>query len=449
MATSPITFSGLNGFDFSSVITATLQSESAPMQNLQAQQAALQTKDSGLTSLGTQISQLESTVTTLASQTSFTNLAAASSDTTIATGSSGDGAVAGTYDVNISNLAKAQVTASTNGYANTTDIAADGGSISFTIGGQSTTPIQITSQTSLSDLANQINGQNSGVFAAVVNDGTNNKLAVMTRQTGQDSGFTINNSLTNSTGTALTFAAGQSPTSGNTQNALNANLTINGMSVTSSSNSVNNAIPGVNLTLAKSGETTVNVTPDYSTLENAVSSLVSQYNGLRQFITQQSSPSGPLAKDPVARQIMADVTNKLMAASGSGGQYQYLSEIGLQFNSDGTLSLNKNTFESALNTHASDVQTLFLGTNGSNRLFNDFLSALQADDDTNGLIATTKTSDKAAVKNYSDEVAAQQLRLDMRKTQLTKLYSAADQAMTQLRSAGQSLSQIGTTQSLF
>ena len=52
---------------------------------------------------------------------------------------------------------------------------------------------------------------------------------VMSRQTGLSNGFTVNNSLTNSTGVAVTFAAGQSPSSGNSQNALNANFTINGL----------------------------------------------------------------------------------------------------------------------------------------------------------------------------------------------------------------------------
>ena len=104
---------------------------------------------------------------------------------------------------------------------------ADGGTISFTIGGQTTTAITISAQTSLSDLADKINSQNSGVFAAVVNDGTNNKLAIMSRQTGQANGFTINNSLTNGVGTALKFAVGQSPTSGNSQDAVDASFTVN------------------------------------------------------------------------------------------------------------------------------------------------------------------------------------------------------------------------------
>ena len=145
---------------------------------------------------------------------------------------------------------------------------------------------------------------------------------------------------------------------------------------------------------------------------------------------------------------MNDIRNRLLASS-SGGQYQYLSEIGLGFNSDGTMTLDKTAFDAAVNANPQDVQTLFQGPAGNNGLFNVFLTTIQADDDTNGLIASTKTSDQASIKNYTDEIATQQLRLDMRRQQLTKLYSAADQAMIQLRASAQSLSQLGSTQSLF
>ena len=448
-STSPFTLSGLNGFDFSSLINATIQSDSAPMNALQAQQSAIQTRDSALSTLGSQISQLETTVSSLASQTSFTNVAATSSDSTIATVASGDGAIAGTYGLNTTNLASAQVTSSTNGYTNTTDTAADGGTISFTIGGTTTTPITITSATSLASLANQINSQNSGVFAAVVNDGTNNKLAIMSRQTGTSNGFTINNNLTNSSGTVLAFKAGQSPTSGNSQNAANANFTLNGMNIVSASNTVTNAIPGVTVSLLKAGQTTVTVTPDYSTLQNTMSSLVSQYNSLQQYVASQSSASngqpGPLANDPVVRQIMNDISTQLI--SSGGGQFQYLSNVGIQFNRDGSLSFNQSTFQSAITTSSTDVQTLFQGTN-NNGLFNKFFSSLQADDATAGMIFNTTTSDQATIQSLSSEIAGQQAALNLEKTQLTQMYSAADQAMLQLRSESQSLSQFGTT-SLF
>jgi flagellar hook-associated protein 2 len=448
--TNPITFSGLNGFDFNSIINAEIQAESGPLTSLQAEQTAIQSKDSALSSVGTQISQLETTVTTLASQTAFTNLTAAAGDSTIATVSAGSGAIAGSYTLNTTNLATAQVTSSTNGYTNTTDTAATGGSISFTIGGTTTTPITITSATSLASLASQINSQNSGVFAAVVNDGTNNKLVITSRQTGTSNGFTINNSLTNSSGAALTFAAGQSPTSGNTQNAVNAAFSVNGMNITSGSNTVTTAIPGVTVNLLKAGQTTITVTPDYTTLQNTLSTLVSQYNSLQKYVNQQSATSnrqsGPLANDSVARQVMADISARLMA-SNSSSQLKYLANAGVQFNADGTLSFSQSTFQAAINANPTDVQKLFQGTN-NNGIFNNLLSTLQSDDATAGIIFTTTKSDNTTLQSLATEITQQQAQLDLRRQQLTKMYSAADQAMIQLRSAAQSLSQLGT-QSLF
>jgi flagellar hook-associated protein 2 len=450
--TSPISFSGLNGFDFKSIIDATIQSESTPLQALQTRQSALTNKDAALSSLGAQISQLETTVSSLGSQSSFTNVTANVSDSTVASVSVGAGAVTGTYNVNIGNLAKAQVTASTTGYTNTTDVVADGGSISFTIGGQTTAAIPVTSQTTLSGLAGQINSQNSGVFASVVNDGTNNKLVVMSRQSGQSSGFTINNQLTNSSGTVLAFAPGQSASSGNAQNALDANLTVNGLNIKSATNTVTSAIPGVTLTLLKSGgATTVNAAPDFSALETTLNTLVSQYNSLQQFVASQSATSngqpGPLANDPTARQIMNNIRSQLMA-SGNGGQYQYLAGVGVQFTRTGSLSLDSSAFEAAVNSNSTDVQNLFTGTNGNNGLFSNFLSSLQSNDATSGLISTTTLADGALYKNLSDGIAAQQLRLSMRRDQLTKMYSAADQAMISMRASSQALTQLGTT-SLF
>jgi len=444
-STSPFTVSGLSGFDFSSLISAQIQNDSGPLYTLQAQQATIQGRDSALASIGSQVSQLESTISTLANQTSFTNVAATPTDSTIVSASAGSGAIAGTYGLNISNLATAQVTASTNGYTNSTAVAADGGSISFTIGGTTTAPITITSATSLTSLASQINGQNSGVFAAVVNDGTNNKLAIMSRQTGTSNGFTINNNLTNSSGTVLAFAAGQSATSGNAQNALNANLTLNGMNIVSGSNTVTNAIPNVTVNLLKTGQTNINVTPDYSSLQNTLGTLVSQYNSLKSYVGSQSSASngqaGPLANDPVARQLMNDINNELMASGG--GRFQYLSNVGIEFNTDGTLSFNQTTFQSAITASPSDVQTLFQGTN-NNGLFNSFLSALQADDAAAGLIFNTTTSDQSTLQSLTTEISDQQARLNLERTQLTQMYSAADQAIIQLQSESQSLSQLGS-----
>src|SRR5437870_7680124 len=192
-----VTLSGVNGIDFNQILNVVMQSESLPLAALQDAQTNTQNKDAAFVSLAGIVSSLQTPVTSLTSETALSNVAASSSDTSIATVSLGDGGIVGQYDVSIDHLAKGQVTKSTNGYAATSNTAANGGSISFTINGVTTDNINITSATSLSDLKQQINNQNSGVVASIVNDGTNYKLVISSRATGLSNGFTVNNSLTN------------------------------------------------------------------------------------------------------------------------------------------------------------------------------------------------------------------------------------------------------------
>ena len=226
-----INFSGFNGFDFNQIVDVTIEAESAPLRALEQKDKDLRTKDSALGSFGVEIAELQDPVGDLVKGTVFTDLEAASTDEDVATVTLGDNAVSGTYNIVITQLARAQVTASTNGYTNTTDTAADGGTISFTIDGSTTTDITISAATTVAELKTLINAQDSGVVASVVNDGTNNKLVISSRVTGATNGFTINNSLTNGVDTVVAFAGGQSPSSGNSQDAQDSAFTVNGLSM--------------------------------------------------------------------------------------------------------------------------------------------------------------------------------------------------------------------------
>src|SRR2546423_1068949 len=186
-----VSFSGFNGIDFGSIIDATIKAESIPLNILQQQQSDIKTKDSALVSLSGGISTMETQAAALSSSLLFTNATANSSDTGVGSVTAGSDAVSGEYLLHVDKLAKAQVTASTSGYATTAAIAADGGSLSFTINGVTTTPIDITAGTSLLGLRNSINAQNSGVVASIVNTGLNRKLVISSRTTGAENSFTI------------------------------------------------------------------------------------------------------------------------------------------------------------------------------------------------------------------------------------------------------------------
>src|SRR5688572_19463060 len=152
-----VNFSGFNGFDFGSIINVIIESESKPLTEIQRQEQSIKAKDSALGSLAGLLGKLQTQVTALTSDNAFSNVEANSRDTDIATTSLGTDAIAGRYDLNITELAKGQVTSSTNGYSDSDQVVADGGSISFTIDGETTTAITVTEATTLEELKTAIN----------------------------------------------------------------------------------------------------------------------------------------------------------------------------------------------------------------------------------------------------------------------------------------------------
>jgi flagellar hook-associated protein 2 len=437
-----ITLSNFNGIDFSSVIETLMQYESQPLNAVKAEQTKIRNKDSAFVSLGGLVSALQDPVNSLLSSKTFSTVGASSTDTSIATVVSGPDSSVGQYNVSITQLAKAQVTKSTSGYSAMADTAATGGSISFTINGTTTTAIDITSATTLSELKDKINGQNSGVIASIVNDGTNYKLVISSRETGETNGFTINNSLTNGGGTALNFAAGQNATTGNAQNAQNALLNVNGIDIVSAANKVVDAIPGATLSLLKPGDVSVNVTNDYSPIKDKLKTIVAQYNKLRQFYTDQTK--GALGSDPVLREVLTDIKAVLLTANSNGGRYTYLSEIGLELTSNGDLKLDETKLDAAITSFTPDLQKLFQGATGTDGVLNALKSALNNLDSTAGLIKTTRDNIKTTLGKYDDRITQQEAMLELRRVQLVKMYAAADEAMSQLNKMSSAITNLRT-----
>ena len=445
-----VSFSGFNGIDFGAIIAATITAESVPLNNLKQQQTDIKSKDSAFATLSGGIGTMETQAGTLTSSSLFTNVTASSNDVGVGSATVGTDAVSAEYALHVTTLAKAQVTVSTNGYATADTIAAKGGSISFTIDGSTTTPIDISADTSLAGLRNAINAQNSGVVASVVNTGSTNKLVISSRTTGEANGFTINNTLTNSGGTALAFAVGQSPSSGNSQDAVDAVFTVNGIAFTSDTNTTTTAIPGLSLKLSGEGDATVSITPDYAAIETSLKSFVTTYNQLRQFSTVQNTISaatgqrGPLANDSVLRQAVSDLRDTVFTANTNGGKYKYLSEVGVTVDQTGNLQFDQKAYNAAITGYPDDVQKLFQGTDSVDGVFDDIKERLQNLDGTAGLIKSTRDTIRTTLKSVAERITAAQLRLNMRKAELQRQYAAADKAISRLNSMTGQLSQLGT-----
>jgi flagellar hook-associated protein 2 len=443
---SPITFSGFNSIDFNVVLNAIMQQESAPLQALQDKQTELQATSTTYGKLATKLDALRTASGALSDSSSVTAYAATSSDTTALTASAGSGAMAGRYEVKVNQLARAQVTVSSTFAPDTdTTIVATGGSL--TIGSEQ---VNITGPVTLRQLAAAINADaNSPANASIIaTDPGKYRLVLTSKETGQANAFTISNQLTAGTiaftDTDNNGISGNS-TADNAVNATDASVLINNIAVTSTTNTLDSAIPGATLTLQQNDPTktvVVSVDRDDQDLADRLNAFVSAYNDLVSFSDAQATASnngtvGAIGRDSVLRGLRSSLRDALLGVHGTG-TFTRLAEVGLGFTRTGQLTLDQSKLTDALNSDPQAVQSLFAdsttGTFGSvNTLLDEYTAA-------GGFLPDAQsrlTDEISRVGRQIDDMSAQ---LAVRKAALQQEFTAADQAMAQLNSQKTSLS---------
>ncbi len=277
------------GFD----VTTTVASIVANLKNVETpwttQLTALQSQDTALTSIGTDLSSLATAVTSL---TDFEGVLAgkqgSSSNTDVlALSSAGTTAVAGSHTVVVNSLAS---TASyySDAIASEADVLT--GSFTVTVGGVAHTISAASGGQSLSDLVATINGANAGVTASVVTGSGGEELSLVSNASGAAGNFTISGSLTDTGNGNATIQLNHVG-----QTGADASLTVDGIALTSASNTVTNAIQGVTFQLleaAPSSPVQVEITNDNSSVETAVSDFVTAYNAVvKDLNTQEGNDS--------------------------------------------------------------------------------------------------------------------------------------------------------------
>lgn len=447
---SPITFSGFNQIDFNVVLNAIMQQESAPLQALQARQSQLRATDSTYGQLASKLDSLRTASDALSDASTLTTYAATSSDTAALTVSASSEATAGRYEVTVNELARAQVTVS-NTFSPDTDttIVATGGSL--TIGAEQ---IAIAGPVTLKALAAAINADaNSPASASIVaTEPGKYRLVLTSKNTGEANAFTITNQLT---AAAITFAdadgnniSGDSA-SDNAVNATNASLLINNIAVTSTTNTLTDAIPGVTLTLLQKDPAktvVVSVARDDDALADRVATFVESFNDLVKFADAQATASnngtaGAIGRDSVLRGLRGALRNALLGAHGSAA-FTRLAEVGLGFTRTGELTLDRSALTSALDANPAALQSLFADT--STGAFTAVNSLIDDYTDAGGFLpdARTRLSDEISrVGRQMDDMSA---RLAVRRAALQQEFTAADEAMARLNSQKSSLSSISS-----
>jgi len=453
---SPITFSGANGIDFNLILTTIMRQESQPLEALQSRQAALQARANTFSVLTSRAAGLQQAAAALSDQSQLSGFAATSSNASALAVSASASAAPGRYDIVVNELARAQVTASTSAASDPDDIVASGGTI--TIGGVTVT---LSGATTLRQLADAINASsNPPARASVVQSGPSSyRLVVTANTTGQANAFTITNNLTGGSGSGIAFGdddgdgtSGDSPAD-NAVQASDASLLVNNIPITSATNTISSAVPGVTITAYQANPAatiSVDVATDTTGVKTKIQAFVKAYNDFAQFVSDQGTAAArgdqaSIGRDPLLRQIKDQVRSALTSQYATGGALSALSQAGIEFTRAGTLQLDEAALTSALASGTLDLERLFAGSPGTPGAFATLDTQLDAFTRSDGLIpgARQLMTDQAA--RITESIGAMQERLAIRRASLQREFIAADQAMSLLKSQSGSLAQFGSS----
>ena len=432
-----------SGLDLNTLLTELSAAESKQLDLLKNKQAAYQAKVSAYGNVKSMLAAFQASAKKLADTATFSVTKASVGSTEILGAATASNATPGSYTVNVKSLAQAQSLVAAGQASQTRAIGTgtlvfDFGSVSgydedpasptygtyvnpaFSATADATKKVTIdSSNNTLQGIRDAINKAGIGVTASIANDGSNTpyRIVLTSDKTGAATTMRISAS-----SPELQGLLGYDPEQANqpsgvreTVRGTNANLTINGMAVTSASNTVADAAQGVTLTLNKVGTTSLSVTRDLDNVKSAVQAFVSAFNNLHNMagkltaVDSTTKTGSVLTGDGVLRGIQTKLRNILNASAGSAaGGISNLAQIGLSFQKDGSLAIDDTKLSKALKDNVSGVTRLFVGEGKADGYAKQISTAI---DDLNG--------DKGALKLATDglDKSLKDLQKDYTKTQ--------------------------------
>ncbi len=453
MSNAGISFGGLaSGLDTRAIISALMAVERRPITAMEAKKTGFNRSKSLLNDLGSLLTTVRDKANALRSTTDFLAMDASVDKEQYLTASAGSTAQPSSYQLKVLALAQAQVNSS-NGQASRTSAYGDS-TLELTVGGSSYY-ISVGGGTgydsSLDGIAAAINAQGLDVTAEVLDTGSGGtpyQLVLRSKNTGSAGAFSISvdsgpaamNTLINGVNTNVRTAA------------TDAQLQINGITVTRSSNSISDAITGVTLNLkalTPTNETaTLTVTTDAEATSSKVKDFVDAYNAVVDFVAEQNQlgtdgkAKSSLFGDSTLRSIRSSLRSILGGSVDTGNEsYALLSQVGITADTAGKLTFNQSTFEEALAGDEAAVASLFnkSGTGLANRVY-DQVAVFT--DSVDGLLKARKDGFDSLIKQTQTRIDSAERRLTQYQASLDRKFSAMESLLSKLQSQGNSLSSI-------
>ena len=444
-STATITSLGVgSGLDLDSILTSLQESKEASLLTpITNQETSVNAEITAYGTLTSALTKLQTAAEALADSSLYDSLTTSLSGSGVTAATTSD-AVAGTYKLEVTQLAQAQ-SLTTDGIASKTT-ALGTGTLTLQVGTADAVSITLdSSNNTLEGIRTAINASGAGVTASIVNDGSDTpyRLVLTSDSTGTESEMTVTYSGTDSTDEASSLF-GYDGSSGNmtqTVEALDAELTINGISITSQSNTVEDAVQGVTLSLSAAGSSqTLTISQDTDAIYDAISAFVTAYNSYVASVDTltaydaDADTAGELLGDSTTRRISTQLSSDLYSAIGSG-TFSYLSQLGISLEVDGTLLIDEDTLTSAITDNIDAVSEFFIGTDGTSGFIGQMTDDLDNYlDEDNGLIVAKTDSLATKLEQLEDRYEEKQALIDSEMARWTEEFTQLDTLISSLNS---------------
>lgn len=437
--------------DVNALVSQLMQVERQPLNRLQQREAQIQSRISAFGRVAGALSALDLALNALGGTTTFSSAKATVNGEGVAATVNGTPAE-GRYAVSVTSLARVQSTASASFDSPTATVGTDSGTVTIKSADGKTTLATITigdsGPATLTELRDELNAAGIGVTASLINDGAKTRIVLTSKDIGAANGFQVSVSKKIE---ALAFTT--------TQTAQDANYSINGLALTASSNTVENAIAGLTLVLSKApppgspAGTTIDaevvVAPDTDRIKSSVQDFVKAYNDLGKLIAELTKfdpttrSAAILNGESVLRRIQGQISGLARGTmSAAAGDFSRLSDVGISLQADGTLKLDEAKLGELATADPSKLARLFT-TSSTAEAGQGFAvrlrTAVKSIIEPAGTIESRQDGLRASIKVIDQQQERLEARLLLIEQRLRRQYSQLDALLSTQQSRSDAL----------
>lgn len=433
-----------SGIDLNEVLNQLEAAEKTRLTPIKTQQKAINNKISAFGKLKSALTTFNSATKKLQKADLFQSRNVTGNDSYF-TAKANSNAALGNYTVKIDQLATANSVATTAMHDKTTSLGNADEFRTVTIEQANGEKIEITlgkDETSLDAIANAINNaSDSNINATIVRSGSDSyQLVISSNETGEQYAITSISSSDQQLNDVIGFNRQDTEQSAMTEvaKAQDAKFSLNGIAITSASNTVKDVVTGVDLTLKAVTTTEQNLTieEDNSQARTAIKEWVEAFNELQSTMSsltqftpndansaELNSNNGPLIGDATLRNI--DQSIRSIFSKGQPGEISVLAQIGINMDSHGTLTIKENELNQALTDNSAAVAALFVGDGKTTGIANEVYAKVSSFIDSDGAIDTVtnglNSTLKSLEKRYDQVNQSIEQTLERYRSQFTQL----------------------------